>query len=117
VSDLAYFVVRVSVTERDLAVGGRDCLHCPVALAVGRALPAADVRVFADRIYLDYRPHETPQLVRDFVCEWDDVYTPKRRDGAYFAPFEFELTVWVPEWDAVRFSRANGLDCVTEEAA
>lgn len=112
----AFFTVHVSVTEHDLTVGGRDCLHCPVALAVHRALPGSDVSVFADRIRIDCVPHDTPQLVRDFVMEWDDVHTPLRRERAWFTPFEFELVVRVPAWDAAAFVARNKLPLEAEAA-
>jgi hypothetical protein len=99
--------ITANVTAALIAHRGRDCLSCPVALAVAAALPAGrEVCVFADRIYIGRRAYPTPDRVRAFIVRYD--LWPHVVRHPDLSAFSFELDVEERALEPVR---------VTEEAA
>lgn len=91
--------IRVEVTAEDIAKGvPQECNSCPVAIAVGRACPAA-VKVGVDGATIDiyaawdvesdakseYVVARTPREVNEFIKRFDN--------GDPVGPFSFDLEV------------------------
>lgn len=76
--------MKITVTAEDIAYGKvRSCRECPVALAIRRANPSADIYVDGYRIAIDDGRAVTPDIAREFIGAFDGGYPVE--------PFEFEL--------------------------
>lgn len=75
--------MRIDVTQDDIDAGIRiDCTHCPIALAVRRLIPYANVGCYT--VYADEMPdYVLPQPAIDFIRAFDNKRPVK--------PFSFDM--------------------------
>lgn len=86
--------MKVQVTQEDIDAGIRkECMKCPVALAVKRMFPDHHVKVGITRIYLKKdgitSSYRLPQKIAVKIARFDD--------GAAMVPMEFEAT-WMESY-------------------
>ena len=61
----------VTAVDIELGVSGNPEL-CPIALAIQRVHPGAEVQVWPAGIHIDYRFHPTPSIVHRFISDFDN---------------------------------------------
>jgi hypothetical protein len=86
--------VTVSVTQADIDAGlPGDCIVCPIAQALCRALPGARVRVYTDVVHIDGTRIVVPGVARRWIYAFD-------RADQVVEPFTFELRLTRRRWPA-----------------
>lgn len=86
--------MKVEVTQADIDAGIRkECMKCPVALAVKRLYPDREVKVGITRLYLKLHGiascYRIPKEIAVKIARFDD--------GAKMVPMEFEAP-WVESY-------------------
>ena len=82
--------MKITVTQDDIDNGiRRSCRDCPIALALRRRFPSADIHVDGYGIAIEDGRAFVPLLARRFADDFDN--------GRPVCPFELEIDPWLVE--------------------
>jgi hypothetical protein len=74
----------INVTQSDIQKGSRNnCVMCPIALAIRRAIPGSAVLVGGKRVDINGKNYDLPESARKFIYQFDN--------DTQVIPFSFTL--------------------------